>query len=138
MRVLIAEDDEPSRTLLAEYFSASGWDVVTAVNGAEAVLLTKQTHPDVAVLDIRMPVMDGFEALQSIREDAETTHVPAIAVTAFVSKNEQARGLEAGFQAYLPKPVDLCGLVERATFLASHRPEASPNAKQNSVHRTGA
>ncbi|MCB1022016.1 MAG: response regulator [Acidobacteria bacterium] len=120
MKVLIAEDDEPSRVLLSEYFQASGWDVVTAVDGAEAVLLAKQTHPDVAILDIRMPRMDGFQALEGMRKDLETALVPAIAVTAFVSKAEQARGLAAGFQAYLPKPVDLWGLVERAACLASH------------------
>ena len=120
MKVLIAEDDEPSRVLLSEYFQAYGWDVVTAVDGAEAVLLAKQTHPDVAILDIRMPRMDGFQALEGMRKDLETALVPAIAVTAFVSKAEQARGLAAGFQAYLPKPVDLWGLVERAACLASH------------------
>ena len=119
MRVLIAEDDEPSRILLAECFAASGWEVLTAVDGAEAVRLTKQGGPDVAVLDIRMPVMDGYEALRTIREDLSTTHVPAIAVSAFASESEQDRGIQAGFQACLPKPVDLWNLVERATFLAS-------------------
>lgn len=117
--ILIAEDDVASRELLTEYFQSVGWRVTAAADGAEAVKLAKACHPDVAVLDIRMPIMDGYEALRRLRSDASTADVPAIAVSAFASPQEKSIGLNAGFEVYLTKPVDLTNLLEKAAGLAS-------------------
>ena len=120
-RVLIAEDDTASRELLSEYFRALGWQVTAVADGAEAVKSAKECKPDVAILDIRMPVMDGYEALKRLRADVATAAVPAIAVSAFASAGEQRGGLEAGFEVYLTKPVDLSRLLEQACTLAASK-----------------
>jgi CheY-like chemotaxis protein len=115
--ILIAEDDTASRELLTEYFNSVGWRVTAAADGAEAVKLAHECHPDIAVLDLRMPVMDGYEALRRLRSSADTADVPAIAVSAFATAQERSIGLKAGFEIYLTKPVDLAYLLEQAYCL---------------------
>jgi CheY-like chemotaxis protein len=117
--ILIAEDDLASRELLTEYFSAIGWEVEAACDGAEAVRLAQQRRPDLFLFDIRMPVMDGFQALDALRATGATSRVPAIALSAFATPQDQKRGLKAGFAAYLTKPIDLSQLLAMASSLVS-------------------
>jgi CheY-like chemotaxis protein len=119
--ILIAEDDLASRELLREYFSAIGWEVEAAADGAEAVRLAQTNRPDLFLFDIRMPVMDGYQALSALRSDSSTSHVPAIALSAFATSQDRSRGINAGFAAYLTKPIDLSQLLATASSLVSAR-----------------
>jgi len=115
--ILIAEDDLASRELLEEYFSAVGWRVDAAADGAEAVRLARKSKPDLFLFDIRMPVMDGYQALNALRSDEAMANVPAIALSAFATSQDRSRGMSAGFDAYLTKPIDLSQLLATASSL---------------------
>ena len=112
-RLLIAEDDrelaETMREVLEEDFA-----VDVAVNGSEAVALAHEEHPDVVVMDARMPKMDGFEACRALREDPETADLPIIMVTAGSEPDVASAAFDAGATDYLPKPFSISQLRSRA------------------------
>ena len=106
--VLIVDDDERNRFALSSYLDTLDMNVITANDGAAAMgLLRSGKTIDLILLDIMMPVMDGFEMLRILREDALLKHIPVIAVTAKAMKGDDARCLEAGASDYIPKPIDL-------------------------------
>ena len=114
-RVLIADDEEDARLALAEVL-APECDVLTAADGDEAVRLTRLEHPDVVLMDLYMPRLDGFQALQRIRADAATGEVPVIFVSARGDDTVKARALDSGAVDYLQKPFserELRARVER-------------------------
>ena len=112
-RLLIAEDDrelaETMREVLEEDFA-----VDVAVNGSEAVALAHEEHPDVVVMDARMPKMDGFEACRALRENPETADLPIIMVTAGSEPDIASAAFDAGATDYLPKPFSISQLRSRA------------------------
>ncbi|NJN65963.1 MAG: PAS domain S-box protein [Chloroflexaceae bacterium] len=124
-RVLLAEDNESTLTLLTEYLSARGYQVVVARNGAEAVEQTLRERPDLILMDIQMPGMDGLEAIRSIRasEHDGLATLPIIALTALAMPGDRERCLEAGAHDYLSKPVNLKTLIRtiEAHLGAGHR-----------------
>jgi len=99
--VLVADDDAPILRLVRAKLSADGYTVLTAMNGEEAVQLYEQERPDIVVLDLMMPVMDGFEAMQRIRQSA---NVPIILLTARSGAQDKIRGLDLGADDYITKP----------------------------------
>jgi len=99
--VLVADDDAPILRLVRAKLSADGYTVLTAMNGEEAVQLFDQERPDIVVLDLMMPVMDGFEAMQRIRQSA---NVPIILLTARSGAQDKIRGLDLGADDYITKP----------------------------------
>lgn len=105
--ILIADDHDISIQTFSEYLTVKGYQVAIARNGREAVKLTKQRHPDLIVMDMQMPEMNGFEAIRRIRMDETTRNTPIIAVTALVMPGDRERCLEAGADEYLGKPVSL-------------------------------
>ena len=106
--VLIVDDDERNRFALSSYLDTLDMNVITANDGAAAMgLLRGGMAIDLILLDIMMPVMDGFEMLRILKEDALLKHIPVIAVTAKAMKGDEARCLEAGASDYIPKPIDL-------------------------------
>ena len=110
MKVLIAEDNAVNRELLCEILGAE-YEVVEAVDGQEAVAKLQETHPDLVLLDINMPVLDGFAVLQRIRENPDFVQLPVIAVTAYAMKFDRERILSAGFDGYLSKPISAAALL---------------------------
>jgi len=122
--VLVADDDAPIHRLVRTKLQADGYGVVTAVNGAEAVELVEREHPDVVVLDIMMPVMDGLEAMQRIREGS---NVPIILLTARSGPTDKIRGLDSGADDYVTKPFNPDELAARvAAILRRSRSEQAP------------
>ncbi len=111
-RVLLAEDSEANIEAITGYLEATGHRIVVAHDGAEAVALAKAHHPDMILMDIQMPGMDGLEAIRQIRADAELSHTPIIALTALAMPGDADRCLGAGADHYLSKPVRLKLLVE--------------------------
>lgn len=103
-KVLIVEDDLINRKLINAVLKKKGYAVIEAQDGMEGLRLAVQEGPDVILMDIRMPVMDGVEALRGLREAAETMGIPVIAQTAFAMKGDRERFLSAGFDDYIPKP----------------------------------
>ena len=103
--LLIAEDDGALRVLYAKHLSVCGFDVIEATNGADAIESTSVRQPDVVVMDLSLPVVDGWEATRRLKADARTAHIPVVALTAYAMKDDEARLLGAGFDGYLAKPI---------------------------------
>ena len=112
MKVLVADDDSSSLSLLERFLATTGHEVLTAKNGAEALNLLTEKKPDLVILDVTMPVMDGWEALAKIRASSQ---VPVIMLTGLDTPTDTIRGLLHGADDYLTKPVDLGVLGARIT-----------------------
>lgn len=112
-RVLVADDDEDIRVYLEITLQLAGFEVVLAKDGAEAVELTRTSHPDVVLLDVMMPRLDGLRALEQLREDPRTGHLPVMLLTARARTDDAIEGLERGADDYLAKPFDPDELVAR-------------------------
>jgi CheY-like chemotaxis protein len=109
-RILIAEDDAASREFLAELLMGWGYRVIEASTGMEALQQAKETNPDVILLDIQMPLLDGYAVIRRLRSDPEFSSRPVIALTAYAMREDRARISEAGFDAHIAKPVDTAAL----------------------------
>jgi len=117
--VLIAEDNTINRELLRELLEARGHSVIEACNGQEALDALEQTQPDILLLDINMPVMDGLAAVRKIRENPQLARLPIVAVTANAMLGERENILNAGFDGYLSKPINARVLAEEMERLLS-------------------
>lgn len=109
--ILVAEDHLDSRDALRALLEAFGYEVLEAVNGREAVELALRAQPDLILMDIMMPELDGFEATRELRRHSETVGTPIIAVTAMEGAHQLA--ILAGANDYVRKPVDIRGLVAK-------------------------
>ncbi|QYZ65205.1 MAG: response regulator [Gammaproteobacteria bacterium (ex Lamellibrachia satsuma)] len=115
--VLMAEDNELNLIILSEFLTDRGFKILSARNGVEAVQMASNTHPDIILMDIQMPKMDGLEATRRIRALPQLASVPIIALTALVMPGDKERCMEAGTDSYLSKPVNLSQLSEEMTSL---------------------
>ncbi|MBD2152149.1 PAS domain S-box protein [Pseudanabaena sp. FACHB-1277] len=111
--ILLAEDNEANVTMFVEYLSLKGFRLLVAHNGRMAIDLAQQTHPDLILMDIQMPGMDGLEAIQHIRQKPELANTPIIALTALAMSGDRDRCLAAGANDYLSKPVSMKQLVTK-------------------------
>jgi len=115
--ILIADDDPVIQKLLAVNFEMEGYRVVTASDGAEALERVASDHPDLAVLDVMMPLMDGLDVVRALRADPGTRTMPVILLSAKAQAVDINRGLEAGADAYVTKPFDPAELLDKAAAL---------------------
>jgi two-component system response regulator MprA len=123
-RILFADDDRAIREALTRALSLEGYDVVSATDGAQALSLIESTQPDVAVLDVMMPNVDGLTVCRVLR--AERNRIPILMLTARTETPDRVAGLDAGADDYLPKPFDLDELLARLRALMRRaRPESS-------------
>jgi CheY-like chemotaxis protein len=102
--VLVVEDQIELRRLYAEQLTLSGFDVIEAENGEEAIARTAAHVPDAVVMDLSLPVIDGWEATRRLKADARTAHIPIIALTAHDGSGELERATRAGCDWFVPKP----------------------------------
>jgi len=116
-KVLIVEDNEMNRDMLARRLQRRGFDVVIAVDGAEGVAMSKTEKPDIILMDMSLPVMNGWEATRAIKADATTQHMPVIALTAHSMAGDREKAMEAGCDDYDTKPVELPRLLEKMAAL---------------------
>ena len=114
--ILIADDYDDNRELLRLMLESDGYVIREARDGRECVTVARAEPPDVALIDLSMPVLDGWDTLRELRADERTRAVCCVAVTAFATDQDRQRVLDAGFDAYLAKPFrsrDLLDLVHR-------------------------
>jgi len=115
--ILIADDDPVIQKLLAVNFEMEGYRVVTASDGAEALERIGSDHPDLAVLDVMMPRVDGLDVVRALRADPTTHSMPIILLSAKAQAVDINRGLEAGADVYVTKPFDPAELLDKAAAL---------------------
>ncbi|MCK4763701.1 MAG: response regulator [Candidatus Aminicenantes bacterium] len=116
--VLIVDDVENNRALVREYLLSAGAEIIEAVNGREAIRYAAQYKPAVILMDIRMPVMDGYEATRILKEDKKLKKIPVIAITTSAMKGAEHKAEEAGFDGFLKKPIGKKKLItEMMRFL---------------------
>jgi len=105
--VLIAEDNEKNLKLVRDLLQFHGFRTIEARTGREAVTIARQESPDLILMDIEMPDMDGVEALRLLRSDTRTSHIPVVAVTASAMLADRQRLAGAGFDGYIIKPISV-------------------------------
>lgn len=111
--VLLVDDEEQNRTLLRDPLGVNGFEVIEAENGIEALRKVEELTPDVILLDLMMPKMDGFEVCRRLKEHPKTAHVPIIMLTALSERKERLTGISAGANDFLTKPVDVHDVILR-------------------------
>ncbi len=116
-RILVVDDERQNRQLLEVMLAPEGFDVVTAASGEEAITLIAQQQPDLILLDIMMPGMDGYEVARRVKGNVDTRNIPIIMVTALGDRDARMRGLGAGAEDFLRKPVDRAELCVRVKNL---------------------
>ena len=131
IKVLIAEDNAVNRELLRELLELRGCTVLEACDGQEALKMIEQTQPELLLLDIGMPVLDGFATIRIIRENPRLAKLPVVAVTAYAMRGDKERVLNSGFDGYLSKPVNPHSLAEELDRVLT---EASQGAKPDQAH----
>ena len=129
-RILVVDDEERNRRLLVAMLEVEGYSASEAADGAQALELARQNPPDMLLLDIMMPGMDGYDVARALKADAATKAIPVVMVTALDDRDSRLRGLEAGAEEFVTKPVDrnelrirvrnLLRLKEFSDFLADH------------------
>ena len=104
-KILVIEDNEQNRYLFSFILEKNGYQVITARDGLEGIIKAKEEKPDLILVDIRLPVMDGYEVTRQLRELPEFKDVPIIALTAYAMKGDQEKTQEAGCDGYIAKPI---------------------------------
>jgi two-component system cell cycle response regulator DivK len=131
IKVLIAEDNPVNRELLRELLEIRGYEVEEACDGEEALEMIERTQPNILLLDLNMPNLDGYGVVRKVRQNPRLTGLPVLAVTAYAMRGDRERVLNAGFDGYLSKPINAVSLAEELERLlclcaARQRDLASP------------
>lgn len=119
VKLLLVEDNEMNRDMLSRRLERKGFDLIVAKDGEEGVALTKSEMPDIILMDMSLPIMDGWEATKILKADDATKHIPVIALTAHAMSGDREKALEAGCDDYDTKPIDLPRLLEKISALTS-------------------
>jgi CheY-like chemotaxis protein len=118
VRILLVEDNPENRDMLSRRLTRRGYQMQFAMDGAEAVRMTQAELPDLVLMDLSLPVMDGWEATRRLKADPATRAIPVIALTAHAMVGDRERAIAAGADDYDTKPVDLERLLEKIVRLA--------------------
>ena len=119
LRILLVEDNELNRDMLSRRLLRANYTVLTAGDGAEALRVIREEHPDVVLLDMNLPIKDGWTTCQEVRADPSIENTRIIALTAHAMGEDKIRALEAGCNDYATKPVDFPELLEKISQLAA-------------------
>jgi two-component system, cell cycle response regulator DivK len=110
-RILVVEDQEDLRGILRDLFTRSGYVVMEAADGATGVASAKSSRPDIILMDIQMPVIDGYEAIRQIKADPALTPIPIVAISSFAMKGDEEKARAAGCDHYVTKPYSPIALL---------------------------
>jgi two-component system cell cycle response regulator DivK len=124
-KILLVEDNEMNRDMLSRRLLRKGYQVVLAMDGQSGVEMTQSQAPDLILMDMSLPVLDGWEATRRLKADAVTRHIPVIALTAHAMSSDREKALEAGCDDYDTKPIELPRLLTKIETLLSDRETAS-------------
>jgi two-component system cell cycle response regulator DivK len=103
-RILVVEDQEDNRQILRDLLANTDYEIVEATNGVEALAAVAKQRPDLILMDIQLPILDGYEATRRIKADPALRSIPIIAVTSYALSGDEDKAREAGCDAYVPKP----------------------------------
>jgi signal transduction histidine kinase len=132
VRILYVEDDAPSRMLVSQVLQVAGYEVLEAQDGMMGIRLAQESQPDLILMDINMPGLDGYAAATKIKGIPGLAHTPIIAVTANVVEGDRERALTAGCDGYLPKPIDVDALPHQIDeFLGGRRERVDEEAERS-------
>lgn len=120
-KILLVEDNEMNRDMLSRRLIRKGFEVVLAVDGQSGVEMTKTHAPDLVLMDMSLPVLDGWEATRRLKADDATRQIPVIALTAHAMSSDREKALEAGCDDYDTKPVELSRLLEKIETLLGNQ-----------------
>jgi two-component system cell cycle response regulator DivK len=102
--ILVVEDQEDNRQILRDLLGSAGFRMVEANDGVQALTVARSQRPDLILMDIQLPLVDGYQATRSIKRDPELKHIPIIAVTSYALSGDEQRARDAGCDAYVAKP----------------------------------
>jgi two-component system cell cycle response regulator DivK len=118
--VLIVEDEHKNLKLVRDILNLSGYATLEATDGPQGISAAKKSSPDLILMDIQLPMMDGVESTRILKGDPNTKNIPVMALTSYAMKGDKRKILEAGFDAYMTKPLDVDKFLEMVSnFLSS-------------------
>jgi two-component system, cell cycle response regulator DivK len=103
-RILVVEDTEDNRRIIRDLLTSAGYETIEAVTGEEGVAMAAEHRPDLILMDVQLPVLDGYEATRRIKANPALRHIPIIAVTSYALSGDEEKTREAGCDAYVAKP----------------------------------
>jgi two-component system, cell cycle response regulator DivK len=121
-RILLVEDNEMNRDMLSRRLSRKGYEVVMALDGRQAVEMASAESPDLIIMDMSLPVIDGWEATRQVKAAPATRAIPVIALTAHAMAGDREKAIEAGCDDYDTKPIDLPRLLGKIAMLLERKP----------------
>jgi two-component system cell cycle response regulator DivK len=130
-RILVVEDQADNRRILRDLLSSVGYEILEAVTGDEGVTLTASQHPDLILMDIQLPGIDGYEATRRIKADPALRHIPIIAVTSYALSGDDAQALAAGCDAYVAKPFSPRALLAKVRAYLPKEPRQEERQHEN-------
>jgi CheY-like chemotaxis protein len=122
VKILLVEDNEMNRDMLSRRLARKGYEVVMAVDGGEGVAMSVSAAPELILMDMSLPVIDGWEATRRIKAAPETCHIPIIGLTAHAMAGDREKALEAGCDEYDTKPIELERLIGKIESFRSKTP----------------
>jgi CheY-like chemotaxis protein len=120
-RILVAEDNLANLELMREILDIHGHEIIEAHDGAEALRQAELASPDLILLDVNMPVLNGFEVLERLRSNPQLAATKIVALTAYAMRGDREKALQAGFDGYLTKPIDIQTLTETIESFLNHQ-----------------
>ena len=116
-KILLVEDNEMNRDMLSRRLERKGYEVILAVDGESGVAIARSESPDLILMDMSLPVLDGWEATRRLKDASDTQRIPVIALTAHAMSGDREKAIEAGCDDYDTKPIELSRLLEKITEL---------------------
>ena len=113
LKALIIEDNEQNMYMLSFLLEMNNYEVLQAFNGLDGIRMAKESSPDVILLDIQLPVMDGYHVAQELRKSEDLKHIPIVAVTSHAMVGDREKAMESGATGYIEKPVDPDNFIQR-------------------------
>ena len=122
-KILLVEDNEMNRDMLSRRLVRNGFEVVMAVDGAQGIVMAQSERPDLILMDMSLPVVDGWEATRRVRTSEATSAIPIIALTAHAMSGDREKAIEAGCDDYDTKPIEMPRLLEKINILLARSPK---------------
>jgi two-component system, cell cycle response regulator DivK len=121
-RVLLVEDNEDNFELVRFLLERAGFEVLAGHDGQEALELARKELPDLVLMDLSLPGIDGWTAARELKDDPNTSHIPLVALTAHTLPGDRKRAMESGFDGYISKPIDVVNFGDSITNILKNKP----------------